>query len=132
MLAVEAHKEIQKTAKKNIKKLVHIKSMEINEFARQGDVYIRKIKEITGTEKLTNYQLAPGNTKGSRHIVQNKVLIVKGYVGKEMPDDAKGPQIKSDKELRVNHPEHADFILPAGCYQVSYQYDWARQSRVRD
>lgn len=51
----------------------------IGDTVRQGDVYIQKIADVTTTpafyKKLDNptfpYQLAPGNTKGSRHMLEH-------------------------------------------------------------
>lgn len=134
MIAIEAHEKIQNKATKTLKKDIVIKSMKIGEFVRQGDVYITRIECITGSKKIFNPQLAPGTTKGSRHTVEvgGGVNLFKGYVGKDIPDAVKGPQVQSDKEFKVSHPEHVDCILPAGDYQVTYQLDWSRQERVRD
>lgn len=51
----------------------------VGDAVRQGDIYIQKIDDITETpqffKKLTAptfpFQLAPGNTKGSRHCIEN-------------------------------------------------------------
>jgi hypothetical protein len=51
----------------------------LGDTVRQGDVYIQKIADVTATpvfyRKLDNpkfpYQLAPGNTKGSRHMLEH-------------------------------------------------------------
>jgi len=134
MLATEVHEKIQKKAEQTLKNQIEIKSIEIGQYVRQGDVYIRRIENITGTKKIKNRQLAPGITKGSRHIIDDSVNLFKGFISNnpDIPNFIKGPQIEAKKSFTVNHPEHANFILPAGNYQVSYQNDWMRQERVRD
>lgn len=50
----------------------------VGDAVRQGDIYIQKIDDLTETPKFFKklnapafpYQLAPGNTKGSRHCIE--------------------------------------------------------------
>ena len=131
--AIEIHEEIKKKATITKKKKIVVESIKINQYIRQGDVYIRRIEKITGIKKISNRQLAPGLTKGSRHMVDDSVDLFDGFIPlNESPNFTFGPQIKAKKSFKITHPEHADFTLPAGNYQVSYQCDWIRQEKVRD
>jgi len=130
--AIEVHKKIE--AKAAVKKKVTVGKMDHNQWARQGDIYIRKIDSITGKVELKSRQLAQGNTKGSRHIIVDSphVKLFEGYSGKSINDFMKGPQIEAKSAFTITHPEHAHLTIPEGNYQITYQMDYARQARVRD
>jgi hypothetical protein len=132
MEAIKIHKTIQERASKTLVRDINIETIAVNQWVRQGDIYIRRIEKITGEKRLSFRQLAPGTSKGSRHIVSEKPTIFEGYTGKDIPDLQKGPQIESKERFEVTHPEHANYSLPSGCYQVTYQTDFVRQTRVRD
>ena len=131
--AIEVFNKVKENATITKKKKIVIEHIGINKYIRQGDIYIRRIEKITGTKKINNRQLATGSTKGSRHMVDDSVELFDGFIFlKNSPKFIFGPQIKAKKCFLITHPEHADFILPAGNYQVSYQGDWIRQEKVRD
>lgn len=132
--ATQIHKEIETKAQSSLKKMEVICSIKINEHVRQGDIYVRRIKNITGSVKIQSRQLAPGNTKGSRHIVADSISVnlFDGYSGNNIPDFMKGPQIEAKEKFVITHPEHAHIELPPGNYQVTYQMDFKRKERVVD
>ena len=134
ILATKVHEEVKKKATISKNRKIVIEHMNVGQYIRQGDLYIRKIEKITGIEKIENRQLAPGMTKGSRHIVDESVELFKvsNFDINNVPQFIIGPQIKAKQNFKITHPEHADFYLPFGNYQVSYQCDWSRQERVRD
>ena len=92
------------------------------EWVRQGDVYFTLIENIPSSAKLIEKpspQLAPGTTKGSRHILQS-VSDVELYEPANKTV-LQGPIMKVKKEVEVDHPEHGNWILPPGCYSINYQ-----------
>lgn len=130
--AIEIHKKVEEKSKSTVKNKLVIDQIAIGKHVRQGDIYVRRIEKVTSKIKLKSKQLAPGNSKGSRHIVENHVKLFHGYSGNEIQEFLKGPQIESDKNFTITHPEHAHVNLPAGSYQVTYQTDFIRKNRVID
>lgn len=89
---------------------------------RQGDIYLMLLDKVpVGAirRKEVSLQLAPGNTQGSRHILDSG----EGVTAYTLPDATEfdGPIIKLDCERELTHPEHGHVILPAGIYAVGYQ-----------
>jgi len=111
-----------------------IPSMEIGDYIRQGDVYVTRIADNSKHgAKITSRQLAQGSSNGSRHMAEGPIsLFAPIKVGNRVKDALAGPVIVADDRWTVAHPEHADFGLPAGTFQVSYQLDWASQQKVND
>lgn len=104
----------------------------VGDFVRQGDLYITRIEAIPSdaVEVKVESQLASGSTRGSRHILSHD--DVKMY---RIQDDNEltGPLIRVDTEVTVTHPEHGDWVLPVGCYSITYQRAFADElRRVRD
>jgi hypothetical protein len=110
-----------------------IEEMAVGHHVRQGDIYVEMIEKISLSAKPTdNMQLAPGESKGSRHTVFGcKVYEIKHSPNRENPI-LLGPQISSKERFTVSHPEHADFSMPPGNYQVIYQMDYATKRRIQD
>lgn len=120
---------------------------EVGKSAHQGDVYLHAVEaDHPRGAKLDDYQLAPGSTKGSRHIMEGEVEV---YAGRAMPanwvtpkwlsglgvrpeDVALGPVVVVKSRATLTHPEHAHHSLPAGVYQVTYQLDTRTAGRVAD
>ena len=89
-----------------------VQSIEVGQAVRQGDVYITRIADITNKNEAKSWQLAPGTSKGSRHIVEQRESVrVYAYSGSDVTT---GPQIGAKTCFCVTHPEHADIKLPAG------------------
>jgi len=118
-----------------------IDKIEVGQAVRQGDVYVSKIADFDKKEyEISNdFKLAPGNTPGSRHYVDTSVKVWKrknsnsDLVAKnEVGCICYGPVIEAEKSFKVTHPEHADFYMPAGVYQISYQVDPVQMRRVLD
>ena len=108
-------------------------------FVRQGDIYIEKIDTFEKKDfKITeNRQLALGNTKGSRHMVDaNAIVWGRGdntsTTNNGIGFRTMGPVVEFKERGTISHPEHADVSLPAGIYQVCYQTDGNTMSRVLD
>lgn len=147
----------------------------IGDAVRQGDIYIQLIDPVETTPpffiKVTSptfpFQLAPGNTKGSRHCLEHSDGIeiytpetsllqtdesdiemsmrrslrekiythaktlsetnVSGPQAFEINDDLvntlnfSGPIFTLKNATTVSHPEHGDWVLPAGTYRCVFQ-----------
>lgn len=97
----------------------------------QGDVYLLLLDKLPDNlTKVTDRQLAPGTTKGSRHVAEGDVEI---FVARHR-SPLTGPVVRAKDTWFLRHPEHADHQLPAGDYQVIYQQDHAQDeiAAVRD
>lgn len=133
--ALQAHQQIEEFAKSapTEKRIIPDGSMPVGKWIRQGDVYLMAIKDVPlecDTE-TANRQLAPGETRGSRHIIEGNVkLFVKGpNAGRT--DVLEGPVIVAKERCTLTHPEHAHFELPPGTYQSYYQMDARQAERTR-
>lgn len=132
-----AIRKVQESAKHMPK--VRAVDLKIGEVARQGDIYIERIAKIEGRgEVLKSRQLAPGTSKGSRHIVDESpdVLVVQSAPSLRNHQAFQvGPAIEAKGPVCIMHPEHAWIrLLGVGkrFYQVFFQADWARKERTRD
>lgn len=166
----------------------------IGDAVRQGDIYIQLIDDFEGVpalyKKLENVpyplQLAPGNTKGSRHMLEesagaevfvvdlevdqatstdedvlftiesqgafaDKVESVAQAITGENADemsrwqsrtrragaiiadaiDFSGPIMKLKNSATVSHPEHGNWVLPAGTYRITFQRTVDSTARIR-
>ena len=132
--ALEVHNNLLEMAGQvNHQECRVIDSMEIGQAIRQGDVYLVKVKEKPADLVPTlDLQIAKGETKGSRHILEQTPTL-KVYKLKS-PSPLQGPVIESKERINLTHPEHAHFSLPAGCYTSYYQQDFAAEEirAVRD
>lgn len=129
-----------------------VTSIEVGQFARQGDIYLHRVADDWPRGKaLSNHQLAPGETRGSRHVANSACNIFEGqklpeYVAEHIKEyhatfafdgiarAILGPVIVSDGNAVINHPEHGDIKLRcgAGTFQVTYQLDERTKERVQD
>jgi hypothetical protein len=105
-------------------------------WVRQGDVMIQRlelehgiedIKTGAATLKTDNRQVAPGDTKGSRHVVRENsaaVYMLKGA------DALTGPMIMAVDGFYLEHPTHADMdIRLPGCYRVTFPRDLTGEAK---
>ena len=121
--------KIQAAARSSTTETRFIRTMDKGEIAHQGDVYLVRINDCVdrGVE-TSNHQLAPGTTKGSRHVVVGDVQVFESIERNELL----GPIVVARSRFRLTHPEHAEHSLPSGTYQVGYQLDYQTRSRVQD
>lgn len=130
-------KEFQELATKvKVDGLRDCRNMKIGQVARQGDIYIHKVKDAHVHGELTqNHQLAMGITLGSRHIADGNFKV---YEGTTLPEWVErghflGPCIVTDKDTAlISHPEHSNVALSKGTYQVTHQMDIRTMRRVQD
>ena len=132
--ALEVHNRIlEESQTKNHQELRVIDTMKVGQKIRQGDVYVERIDEIPANNAPTmNLQIAVGETKGSRHILQESPSLRVFKLKEAGPLD--GPAFSSNEEVVLTHPEHAHFKLPAGNYRSFYQRDFQAEEirAVRD
>jgi len=100
------------------------------DYTRQGDVYFWNLNCVpcdAVLEQSPSAQLAPGNTQGSRHIIDN-VGSVRMF---RMPsaNPLQGPIIDAPEGVTITHPEHGHQTLPAGVYAVTYQRAYGEELR---
>ena len=119
---------------------VRVVSLKIGEVARQGDIYIERVQAIEGKgAPAKTRQLAPGTSKGSRHIVAESEAVTIWESKPDLGGKAAfqvGPAIECKGDLTVTHPEHAWIKIAVGkvtqFFQVIFQADYARKERARD
>lgn len=125
-----------------------VREMAIGQHVRQGDVYLLRLaKRPADFDKTTtNRQLAPGTSKGSRHVAEGKAVSLfiatderaarsslarlPGVQGRDRL--LVGACVEAADRFIVSHPEHAHHSLPAGCYAVLFQLDPRSMRRVED
>lgn len=148
--AIEVHEIIEKNAKAASQEKRVIETIKVGQAIRQGDIYMVRLDDKGVTEikmndgslvvnvdeirkkgvKADTRQLAPGESKGSRHIIGEGPTIYKSNAvvptrfGGQASVDLIGPVVVAGDRFELTHPEHAHFSLPAGVYQVFYQGDW--------
>lgn len=110
------------------------RTMPLEAIAHQGDIYVQRVAEDWPRGKpISERQLAPGNTKGSRHVVragEGVELFESGVTQAPLI----GPVAVAPGRWHIDHPEHGTWSLPGGTYRVGYQRDFEREeiSRVAD
>lgn len=132
MNAVAVIEKIKKQAKESTSEVRFVRTVSAGDEVRQGDVYLWPCKHPSGKAVThSRHQLAPGNTKGSRHIAVGRLKV---WAPDKSAGPLVGPVIESDERFFVEHPEHANISLPSGCYQVGYQRDYEMEEiqRVAD
>ena len=89
----------------------------------QGDVGIKRIENLPEGAKQIDpvVKLAPGSTRGSRHLL-NEHTKVKAFYKVKNPDALQGPILLIDEgKFRVDHPDHGTATFPPGLYSIHYQ-----------
>lgn len=138
---VETYQAIQDYAQSPLGDMRVIDECPVGYHVRQGDLYVQRIKSFNKEDykEVSNRQLAPGQSKGSRHTVSDSVTVYepidKSMGNAEIVNGGiiiKGPIIESKDRFSVMHVEHADMSMPCGTYQIMYQADPQTMRRVQD
>jgi hypothetical protein len=122
----------------------YTKTMTVGKTAHQGDLYVTMVNEHKDIYKFCklidrqsqpgiptkNTQIAYGETVGSRHVAVGPDLQI--FSPDINAHVLEGPYIVAKKCWRLEHPEHATHVFPAGNYVATYQLDLATMQRVRD
>lgn len=118
--------------------------IEVGFCVQQGDVYIFRVDPAHPHGKqigMDKHQVALGAGNGARHVAEGALDVFLGTTAPEWMNlpaelrDAKeliGPVVIAKKRWTLTHPEHPHHSLPAGCYQVTYQYNPQTMRRVAD
>jgi len=94
----------------------------LGDVIRQGDVFLVNVEYNHNGVSLTEKQIAPGNTQGSRHVMRGQfsyvelgsVEAVHNVLPKVIiPSELSGCIINCISECELDHPEHGNKILPA-------------------
>lgn len=152
MMVSQLHQHLQ-TLKAGKGKVLPGQELHISEAAQpgdgvyQGDVLLALIDEIpSGFVEVDlpadgDAQLAPGNTKGSRHCIDDLttcvVYLPPGFSRDSSYEGYLGPVLVCHAETRITHPEHGDVIIPSDriiqcAYQRIYDDELKRARRARD
>lgn len=122
--------EKQAASHKNDDRFAHV--VQIGEIIRQGDIYIERVEESETRGKATKeVQLAPGTSKGSRHILRELGAGTVSVFESGISDPLAGPVVCATERFEVTHPEHPNFSIPSGTYKITYQRDYAMEERAR-
>ncbi len=109
---------------------------------RQGDLYLVALgpTPVIGETTPTNErQLAPGTTQGSRHTIDGPAkigraadprvvatLVNRMVRGAAVEPELVGPIVQTEGPCTLAHPEHGNFVLPAGeTFATIYQRAFA-------
>lgn len=146
MTAEKAFRKVEKSAEKirNDETAV-VGTVSVGDTVRQGDVYLVCIGGLPKTlTPISNRQLAPGDTQGSRHILEGDCRIYDADKAETMALVQKalaprtvnlaapliGPVFECLGDVEVTHPEHGNRVLPAGeKFAVVYQRAFANEVR---
>lgn len=146
MTAHQAHEAVAEAGKSPDKDLRYVREIAVGQHVRQGDVYLLRVAKRPAcyATETKNRQLAPGTSKGSRHIVDDPVTLrtapeadARSAIAK-LPGTTQsrlllpGPCIDASERFTLTHPEHAHHSLPAGVYVTVYQLDPRSMRRVED
>jgi hypothetical protein len=112
-----------------------IPQLKSGEFVSQGDINFICLTTIPKDAVLipTPQQLAPGNSRGSRHCIKASDLHkVKAY-RLPNPNPIQGPILEFLGEVTIEHPEHGDQLWTPCIVAVTYQRKHAEElRRVQD
>jgi hypothetical protein len=116
-------------------------TVSLGDVIRQGDVMLVAIGSLPNGKPTSNRQLAPGTSQGSRHILEGECELftaapeavaaaIARANGASVPVALLGPVFRTGEKCELTHPEHGNFLLPAGeCFATVYQRDFAEEVR---
>jgi hypothetical protein len=103
----------------------------IGQYLPQGDINILRLPAIPAgavpIEKTA--QLAPGTSRGSRHCIKAEDLEHCDFYGFLNAGPLEGPIIVFHQAVTIEHPEHRDYVWPAGVVAIGYQRRHADELR---
>jgi hypothetical protein len=122
-----------------------IGTMSPGDVVRQGDLYLTCLdREPPGGMPVGTRQLAPGTTRGARHVVegdcdllrvpdQKAIAALRRVIPGAGEHQFVGPVIRARGPVTITHPEHGDRTLPGeACYLVTYQRSWSAEGDARE
>jgi hypothetical protein len=103
----------------------------VGQYLPQGDINIMRLAAVpegmVETEKKA--QLAPGKSRGSRHCIKAEDLQHCTFYTFSDANPLEGPVIVMDRPTTIEHPEHRDYVWPAGVVAIGYQRRFADELR---
>ena len=110
-------------------------TMSPGDWHAQGDVMFLRIEAVpeNAVPCETRAQLAPGKTRGRRHVIADADLPKVKFYPVRGADELTGPVLDVSEKVEVTHPDHGHVVLPKGVHQVRYQRLYAPKiKRVTD
>jgi hypothetical protein len=103
----------------------------VGQYLPQGDINILRLPAVpAGAVPIVKVaQLAPGTSRGSRHCIKAADLDHCELYGFLDANPLEGPIIVATQSFAIEHPEHRDYVFPAGVYAVGYQRRYAADLR---
>ena len=104
----------------------------------QGDVLIWRFDSLDQLPAVVEskepiLKLAPGDSKGSRHILLDDSVKTAKFYNIKNPSPLQGPVWINEEETVLTHPEHNNQVFAPGCYFATYQLAHADEvRRVQD
>lgn len=114
---------------------VLIPDLQPGQFAAQGDLNFIALAELPegAVEVVTVPQLAPGNSRGSRHCIKEEDLHKVRSFRLPDPTPLQGPILYFEEPITIEHPEHRHQFWNTGCkpclIAVTYQRKHAEEVR---
>ena len=117
---------------------VQMPDMSVGDMYAQGDIGLQLVDRLPDGAKVRkvpkgDYQIAPGNTKGSRHIIPARCMADVTVYDVQV-DDLCDTALVTQAPIDLLHPEHGDHLgYAAGIYLVRHEQNEQRQrSNLRD
>lgn len=134
--AMKVMKEIEEGAENNVQDLRFLKTVEIGQGYRQGDISVLRVADNHPRgKKLGHRKLAIGQGEGSNHFAEGDIEL---YEGTTVPSFVErgtflGPVIVAPKGFKNTHPKHAWCeVLQGGVFQVLHQMNVRTLQRAKD
>lgn len=95
----------------------------VGQYLPQGDINILRLPAIptSAVPIQKTAQLTPGTSRGSRHCINAEDLQHCDFYGFLDANPLEGPIIVCLQPFTIEHPEHRDYVFPAGVYAIGYQ-----------
>lgn len=129
MQATEIISQIQEHAQANACDVTFVvpDDFPVGQYLPQGDINILRLARVPDgavpIEKTA--QLAPGTSRGSRHCIKAEDLEHCDFYGFLDANPLEGPIIVFRQAVTIEHPEHRDYLWPAGVVAIGYQRRYA-------
>jgi hypothetical protein len=110
----------------------HVPVLKLGEWVAQGDVNFVALSKVPDRARPTApvSQLAPGNTRGSRHCIKREDLGKVEFFALPYPNPLQGVILKINAPIIVEHPEHGDHVWYKGAIVlVTFQRKYAEELR---
>jgi len=103
----------------------------VGQYLPQGDINILRLDKVPdGMVRVApTAQLAPGTSRGSRHCIKAEDLQYCTFYGFLDANPLEGPVIVFNRSITIEHPEHRDYVWPAGAIAIGYQRRYADEIR---